>query len=119
MAADVASLAGMQAVVNLARGRFGPIRGVIHAAGVAGAGIIQMKQADVAARVLGPKVKLIDSAHQVALKAREVLRKEELSAPGANGKPPARRFFVTDEPRHFERLSVRFLGRRIGDVSKA
>lgn len=57
VAADVADLAAMQAAVRLARERFGPIDGVVHAAGVAGGGIIQMKQRDVAARVLEPKVK--------------------------------------------------------------
>ena len=71
------------------------------------------------ARVMGPKVVLIDSARQVALKAREVLRQVKLSTPAGNGRRPERRFFVTDEPRHFERLSLRFLGRRVGNVSKA
>ena len=72
----------------------------------------------VIARVMGPKVRLIDSAHQVALKAKQVLQEMELNHPAAKGSPPLRRFFVTDEPRHFESLSVRFLGRRVGDVSK-
>ena len=70
-------------------------------------------------KVVGPRVVLIDSARQVALKAKEVLRQMELSAPAGNRRVLAHRFFVTDEPRHFERLSARFLGRRIGDVSKA
>ena len=56
VAADVTSLADMQGAIRQARERFGPIHGVIHAAGVAGGGIIQMKQTDVAARVLAPKV---------------------------------------------------------------
>ena len=68
--------------------------------------------------VMGPKVQLIDSARQVALKARQVLESFQLAAPGRNGVRPTRRFFVTDEPRHFEALSRRFLGRRIGDVAK-
>lgn len=75
------------------------------------------------ARVMGPKVELIDSARQVALKAKEILREERLAmAPPRsrrNGSAPSRRFFVTDEPRHFARLSRRFLGRSPGDVSKA
>lgn len=57
VAADVADLAEMQAVVRLAHERFGSIDGVIHAAGVAGGGIIQMKQREVATKVLAPKVK--------------------------------------------------------------
>ncbi len=72
----------------------------------------------VIARVMGPKVHLIDSAHQVALKTKQVLQQMELIHPSVNGVSPQRRFFVTDEPRHFESLSVRFLGRRVGDVAK-
>ncbi len=71
------------------------------------------------ARVMGPKVRLIDSARQVALKAKEILRGSGLSAPARGGAIPSRRFFVTDEPRHFAKLSRRFLGRAPGDVSKA
>src|SRR5439155_20942736 len=57
VAADVADVRGMQAAVTLTHDRFGAIDGVIHAAGVAGGGIMQMKQRDVAAKVLEPKVK--------------------------------------------------------------
>jgi len=71
------------------------------------------------ARVMGPKVQLIDSARQVALKAKVLLRQMDLPSVSRNGATPARRFFVTDEPRHFERLARRFLGRSPGDVSKA
>ncbi len=70
------------------------------------------------ARVMGPKVTLIDSARQVALKARVVLKEMGLSSDQGTGANPSRRFFVTDEPRHFEALSRRFLGRQPGDVSK-
>jgi NAD(P)-dependent dehydrogenase (short-subunit alcohol dehydrogenase family) len=35
---------------------FGPIHGLIHAAGVAGGGILQLKERDAAARVMAPKV---------------------------------------------------------------
>ena len=70
-------------------------------------------------RVMGPQVVLIDSARQVALKAKEALSALKLYAPaGHNGRPPSRQFFVTDEPRHFEKLSLRFLGTRVGDVRK-
>jgi phthiocerol/phenolphthiocerol synthesis type-I polyketide synthase E len=55
-AADVADEAQMRSVVEQARGRFGEINGVIHAAGVAGGGIIQLKTRDMAAKVLAPKV---------------------------------------------------------------
>jgi len=72
------------------------------------------------AKVMGPKVRLIDSAQQVALKAKEILREQGLSAAAPhNGSGLSRRFFVTDEPRHFEKLSRRFLGFSPGDVAKA
>jgi NAD(P)-dependent dehydrogenase (short-subunit alcohol dehydrogenase family) len=56
LAADVARREDMERVVAVARERFGPIQGVIHAAGVAGGGIIQLKEPEVAARVMAPKV---------------------------------------------------------------
>jgi len=54
--ADAANLQQMQAVVAKANERFGPINGVIHAAGLAGGGVIQRKTPDIAASVLTPKV---------------------------------------------------------------
>ena len=70
------------------------------------------------ARVMGPKVRLIDSARQVALKTQSILREGKLSAPAGNGPASSKRFFVTDEPRHFEKLAHRFLGRSPVGVSK-
>lgn len=55
--ADVTDKEQMQAVVTEARERFGVIYGVIHAAGVAGGGMIQLKTPEMAAAVLAPKVK--------------------------------------------------------------
>ena len=54
--ADVADLGRMRAVVAEAQAQFGRIDGVIHSAGVAGGGLIQLKTPDVAAAVLKPKV---------------------------------------------------------------
>jgi acyl transferase domain-containing protein len=54
--ADVTDEARMRAVVADARARFGRIDGVIHSAGIAGGGMIQLKKKDVAAAVLAPKV---------------------------------------------------------------
>jgi len=54
--ADVVDEAGMKAVVDEACARFGRIHGVIHAAGIAGGGMIQLKKPEVAAAVLAPKV---------------------------------------------------------------
>ena len=55
--ADVADLAAMQSAMTEATTRFGPIHGVIHAAGVAGGGMMQLKSNAMAASVLDPKVK--------------------------------------------------------------
>jgi NAD(P)-dependent dehydrogenase (short-subunit alcohol dehydrogenase family)/acyl carrier protein len=56
VAADAASPDDMKAVVRAAHERFGPIQGVVHAAGIAGGGVIALKDAATAARVLAPKV---------------------------------------------------------------
>jgi acyl transferase domain-containing protein len=56
VAADVTNEAHMQSVLKQARSRFGEINGVVHAAGVPGAGIIQIKTPAMAANVLAPKV---------------------------------------------------------------
>lgn len=54
--ADVTSLEQMRAVVEEAKERFGRIHGVVHAAGVPGGGVIQLKTIDVSKEVLAPKV---------------------------------------------------------------
>jgi len=72
----------------------------------------------VIAKVMGPKVSLIDSARQVALKTKDLLNRLRLTAPPCNGSSPVHRFFVTDEPRSFGVLSRRFLGKRLGDVTR-
>jgi phthiocerol/phenolphthiocerol synthesis type-I polyketide synthase E len=56
VAADVADEAAMRAAVHQARERFGPIQAAIHAAGVPGGGVIQLKTAEAAERVLAPKL---------------------------------------------------------------
>ncbi|HLE85444.1 MAG TPA: SDR family NAD(P)-dependent oxidoreductase, partial [Thermoanaerobaculia bacterium] len=57
LSADVADPEGMRAVVAGALGRFGALHGVVHAAGLAGGGMIQLKAEEAAARVLAPKVR--------------------------------------------------------------
>ncbi len=56
LAADVTDEAAMREVVRRARERFGPVQGAIHAAGVPGGGVIQLKTAEAAERVLAPKI---------------------------------------------------------------
>jgi non-ribosomal peptide synthase protein (TIGR01720 family) len=55
--ADVTNFQEMQAVIAEALQKFGQINGVLHAAGIAGSGIIQLKTQDIASNVLAPKVK--------------------------------------------------------------
>ncbi|MER6053455.1 SDR family NAD(P)-dependent oxidoreductase, partial [Streptomyces sp. NPDC001793] len=53
---DVADPAALAEAVARAERRFGPIEGVLHAAGVAGGGLAQFQQAEAMRRVLVPKV---------------------------------------------------------------
>ncbi|HEY2963827.1 MAG TPA: type I polyketide synthase, partial [Pyrinomonadaceae bacterium] len=55
-AADVTSEDQMRTVIEQARERFGEINGVIHAAGIAGGGIMQIKTPAMSANVLAAKV---------------------------------------------------------------
>lgn len=56
VAADVTDEAAMREAVRLARQRFGAVHGAIHAAGLPGGGVIALKTAEAAERVLAPKV---------------------------------------------------------------
>ncbi|MBA3533240.1 MAG: polyketide synthase dehydratase domain-containing protein [Ardenticatenales bacterium] len=56
MAADVTERAQMEEVFQQTKAHFGTLNGVLHAAGLPGAGIMQLKQVEDAARVLAPKV---------------------------------------------------------------
>ncbi|HEX8149371.1 MAG TPA: SDR family NAD(P)-dependent oxidoreductase, partial [Pyrinomonadaceae bacterium] len=56
-AADVSDEAQMRRAVAEGEGRFGPVNGIIHAAGVPGGGAIETKTSEMADRVLAPKVK--------------------------------------------------------------
>jgi NADP-dependent 3-hydroxy acid dehydrogenase YdfG/acyl carrier protein len=53
---DVCDRASMEQAIFLSLERFGTINGVIHAAGVAGGGIIQLKNPEIAESVFAPKV---------------------------------------------------------------
>jgi phthiocerol/phenolphthiocerol synthesis type-I polyketide synthase E len=54
--ADVADGEQMRAMVEAAVARFGELNGVIHAAGLAGGGVLQLRTPEAAARVIAPKV---------------------------------------------------------------
>ncbi|MDF5712386.1 MAG: SDR family oxidoreductase [Rhizonema sp. NSF051] len=55
--ADVTNPEQMQVVIAQTLKQFGQINGVIHAAGIAGGGVVQLKTSHIAANVLAPKVK--------------------------------------------------------------
>ncbi|HEX5759160.1 MAG TPA: SDR family NAD(P)-dependent oxidoreductase, partial [Thermoanaerobaculia bacterium] len=57
LAADVTDETAVAAAVAIAEEQLGPIRGVIHAAGVPGGGILQLATPAAAERVLAPKVR--------------------------------------------------------------
>ena len=54
--ADVTDRQAMAEAVEQANALFGPIHGVVHAAGIAGRGVMQLKEAADVDRVLAPKV---------------------------------------------------------------
>ncbi len=54
--ADVTDEVQMREVVSKVSGRFGDIHGVIHSAGIAPAGLIQLKTPEMCARVMAPKI---------------------------------------------------------------
>ncbi len=69
--ADVANLAEMQQVINAIHDEFGLVRGVIHAAGNPGQGLIQLKTTAQVEAVFAPKL-------QGTLVLNEVLREDPL-----------------------------------------
>lgn len=66
--------------------------------------------------VLGSKVRLIDSARQVAIEVKNILHSEGQLNSGRRGK---HQFYVSDNPEWFGGLAQRFLGERIKQVRTA
>ena len=67
LAADVTDRGSLQAAIANARTKFGPLNGIIHAAGILQDGIIQLKKKEVAHSVLAPKtdgVEILDEFTQ-------------------------------------------------------
>jgi acyl transferase domain-containing protein/acyl carrier protein len=57
ISADVADREQLAQALDAARRRFGAIHGLVHAAGIPGGGIIQLKTPEGAAQILAPKVR--------------------------------------------------------------
>jgi len=64
-------------------------------------------------RIMGPRVRLIDSAEQTALETERLLLSLGLRRPGGRG---AYRFFVSDAPKRFLKLARRLVDVRVGSV---
>jgi glutamate racemase len=66
------------------------------------------------AEILGPRVRLIDSAEETAAETARVLERTESAAP--SGAEPTYRFIASDDPLQFLQLGQRFLGDTIEGV---
>jgi glutamate racemase len=67
--------------------------------------------------VMGPNVQLVDSAREVALQVKELLTKTRLLRTRLG--PCRHMFIVSDEPKQFQRLASRFLGRSVKNVRRS
>lgn len=65
-------------------------------------------------RVMGPDVRLVDSAAETASAVRRELEANGLLAPA--GGHAFRRFVVSDDEQHFRRIGARFLGEHLQEV---
>lgn len=65
-------------------------------------------------KVVGPEVRLIDSATAVALAVRAKVDKLGI---GANGQQPSQQFFATDVSQRVQRVGRAFLGEELGTVT--
>lgn len=70
----------------------------------------------VIAKVLGKKIKLIDSGEEAAKEVKRILREKNLL--NAQTKAGQHKFYVTDFQKKFKEISERFLGQPIHDVRK-
>jgi glutamate racemase len=68
------------------------------------------------ARIVGPRVRLIDSGRETALETQAALDAAGLRAPPSRGHDPVRRFIASDAPEQFLSLGQRFLGTAIERV---
>lgn len=69
---------------------------------------------NVVRRVMGPEVKIVDSARAAAMAVRRELSGRRMLASGGRGK---QNFIVSDAPERFSALALRLLGIRTGRVA--
>jgi glutamate racemase len=69
---------------------------------------------EVIAEVMGPQVRLVDSAEETARTVAGILTEQDLLRP--KGEKGNHHYYVTDIPAGFIRVGNRFLGGRLGDV---
>ncbi len=67
-------------------------------------------------KILGKKIKLIDSGEETAKEVKRILEQENLI--NSQTKSGQHKFFVTDFQKKFKEISERFLGQPIHDVKK-
>ncbi len=67
-------------------------------------------------QVMGPTVTLVDSARQTVTEVRGLLMGSDILCD--RRMHPRYRFYVTDEPTHFNRIGHQFLGQAIGSVER-
>lgn len=67
-------------------------------------------------KVLGKKIKLIDSGEETAKEVKRILEQEKLL--NTQKKPGRHKFYVTDFQKKFKEISERFLGQPLRDVKK-
>jgi acyl transferase domain-containing protein/acyl carrier protein len=65
LAADVSNLDEMRAAIDAIHAQLGPIEGIVHAAGIAGGGLIQTRTAEATESVLAPKVNGTEILHSL------------------------------------------------------
>lgn len=66
--------------------------------------------------VMGPRVQLVDSAQEVAVGVKELLTRRRMLRTGLRGGQHL--FIVSDEPKQFQRLALRFLGGGVKHVKR-
>jgi glutamate racemase len=71
---------------------------------------------DVISKVMGPQVRLIDSAEETARQVTRAL--EEKGLQRDNNRQAVHKFYVSDVPDKFSQIAARFLGRPINNITR-